>query len=61
MPDCLKDGDEIWIIYGVRLPLLLRKSIDFLGCYQLVGRYLDGKMQAVAMDMGFEVRQVALV
>jgi len=62
VPACFERGDEIWIINGVNAPLLLRKSTEYPGCYQLVGHcYLEGMMRGEALRMGLEVQQVTLV
>jgi Heterokaryon incompatibility protein (HET). len=62
VPACFERGDEIWIINGVNVPLLLRKSTEYPGCYQLVGHcYLQGMMRGEALRMGLEVQQVTLV
>jgi len=62
LPVCFRAGDEIWIVKGCRVPLLLRKSAEFSGCYQLVGScYVYGVMQGEALRWpGFEWQQLSL-
>lgn len=57
-----RPGDEIWVIQGAEMPVLLRKSEVYNGCYQLVGScYVHGFMDAeILKKPGIEVVQVSL-
>ncbi|KAH7014175.1 heterokaryon incompatibility protein-domain-containing protein [Microdochium trichocladiopsis] len=49
VPRCAEVDDEVWIISGCRLPVLLRRSRERDGVYRLVGTcYADGIMNGEA-------------
>jgi hypothetical protein len=51
LPLITEPGDEIWIIQGCRLPVVLRKSHDYLSMYRLVGScYCHGIMKGEILD-----------
>jgi len=62
LPGCFKPGDQIWVIQGVAMPLVLRKSNVNQDCFQLVGCcYLHGWMNGEALRSSrCEFRQVAI-
>jgi hypothetical protein len=58
--ESLRDGDEIWIIAGSRVPLALRQADQ--GLYRLVGgAYMHGFMNGEAMKSGELFREIMLV
>ncbi|KAM5359954.1 hypothetical protein ACJA88_014994 [Fusarium oxysporum] len=59
---CFKPGDQIWVIQGVAMPLVLRKSNVNQDCFQLIGCcYLHGWMNGEALrSLRCEFRQVAI-
>ncbi|SPQ24407.1 d7eb814c-ccb0-4b83-9bcb-f4819d2c0ac6 [Thermothielavioides terrestris] len=58
---CFRRGDEVWIIRGLQVPVLLRRSTDYPGCHQLVGScYVHGVMNGEALEEGWEFEQVTL-
>lgn len=61
LPSCFRRGDEIWVVRGLPLPLLLRKSADYPGCYRLVGScYVHGIMDGEALTQGPKFEQLTL-
>ncbi|XXH03817.1 hypothetical protein Hte_010223 [Hypoxylon texense] len=58
-----KEGDQIWIIQGSRVPLMLRPSQEVgLEIYELVGgTYLHGFMQGEALSGNPEFKEVTLI
>jgi hypothetical protein len=61
LPSCFRRGDEIWVVRGVPLPLLLRRSTAYPGCYQLVGScYVHGIMNGEALEEGPKFEQLTL-
>jgi hypothetical protein len=58
LPACFERGDEIWVLGGVPLPILLRRSKAYAGCYQVIGPcYIHGMMHGEALAVpgrGFE-------
>ena len=61
LPSCFRRGDEIWVVRGVPLPLFLRKSTAYPGCYQLAGLcYVHGIMNGEALEEGPKFEQLTL-
>ena len=59
-PDCAEAGDEICVLYGGPVPLLLRP--DGAGHHEVIGDcYLHGFMDGEAMDASFEEREFHLI
>ncbi|KAJ1327053.1 HET domain-containing protein [Microdochium nivale] len=62
VPAISEPGDEIWIISGCKLPVVLRKSVQREGMFRLVGVcYAHGAMDgSVLLREGFAFRDVLL-
>lgn len=59
-PDCVEAGDEVCVLYGGPVPLLLRP--DGAGHHEVIGDcYLHGFMDGEAMDAKFEEREIHLI
>lgn len=59
-PELAQSGDEVWIVRGSRVPVLLRKNMDGNG-YNLIGEtYVHGVMYGEAVTKEFQ-QQFALV
>ncbi|KAH7184607.1 uncharacterized protein B0J16DRAFT_340213 [Fusarium flagelliforme] len=55
-------GDEVWIVSGCPVPLVLRKSDDHERCYMLVGEsYVHGVMSGEAAGRSVAWQEIDLV
>ena len=53
VPSIAVPGDQIWVLQGCRLPVVLRKSKDRPGMFQLVGNcHCSSVMDGEAVRMG---------
>lgn len=61
LPSCFRPGDEVWVVEGGRMPLLLRRSAELPGCYRLVGSCcVYGFMEGEVLGTWRKFRQVSL-
>ncbi|KAH8901237.1 hypothetical protein GQ53DRAFT_740274 [Thozetella sp. PMI_491] len=62
LPHCFQPGDEIWVVKGCGMPLLLRKSDFHIGSFRLVGScYIHGIMNGECVrDNGAEFEAVSI-
>ncbi|XEV05006.1 hypothetical protein FSHL1_010293 [Fusarium sambucinum] len=55
-------GDEVWVVSGCPVPLVLRKSGDHEGCYTLIGEsYVHGVMNGEAAEGTVAWKEIDLV
>jgi len=62
VPESCKIGDQLWLVKGCRLPLVLRASTERPGKHRLVGSgYMEGVMKGEALQWkGFQFVEVSL-